>query len=991
MSADTDTNWRRGLAKPEPPPPKPKPKASPAPPSPPRYSAPPAPWANAPQPARRPVDDAAFPTLAAADDEPEEESAGVVRSVAQRSVAQRSVRALQTTAQTVVSPPPSSPRARGAKNPWGVAPKQPAADPSWPSLARAVASSASASSPTTTTPKEEPSTTSKKEQPSTTTTTTKSLKPKPQKSYSIMDAVVVRKAASSSEKKPSSEKPQMKKTAHTKVPASPVRALPPQEKQHTLAELEGPGVEAKKAPKKRKLSSLKKRVLLERLEMRKELLKTTTTTKGEGEKEDVRVRLVNAARVSEVEDDDEREEVLGDVRDMCVSLGATPTSIGVVEETQSGDFAVIEASFEDKAAAMAVVDGLRGRLLGGERLGLEVVVAKKKTKKTTTGGGGVGKETAEDSSSSSSEEVVVQRCFFPGAPGDDVTTMLVRAQEIRLAGVVSKEDRVRIDEDPDELDEIVEDLRELVESKCGLCVVAVDVVQATGDAVVSLETEDREKADGAVAILRGVSLGGENLKASLNRRAQLVLRKVCDEAALEDDEEVQETESDLANVCRRKFEDLNEGFRGDFVNAVAVVSREALGLSSGVAVGDAILETKLDADLALGALKGLVLGGAEIEVAVLAAGDAPSSLFFFWDDDEDEGSLQDKKKEPLLIRAKKTGKVVQIPAKYAEAYASRHKPPQASYPRTYATKSHPLDLELDDAVASLLGKLVEFQDRLKNDPLKFKMRRRLVLGLREVRRGVKADNVKLLILAPNMDESKHLDDSVKDLVALAHDNDVPVVFALTKKKLGRTLRKPVGVSAVGVYSADGANDDFRTVIKRRDAIVRDPSTAKHPRDSGGSSSRKKKKNQNKVITEASEDVVTADTPTKRPTTTTLRQQQHQKGRRGPSDDDSSFVADEGPGESSPADDDTARSPRSSSVLTATAPAWTAAPSSALSAATPVFFPTTTLSPPPPPPPPPEIQASILATEGGPVSGAPPPVMLAPPLLYAYGYWPGSVS
>ena len=52
-------------------------------------------------------------------------------------------------------------------------------------------------------------------------------------------------------------------------------------------------------------------------------------------------------------------------------------------------------------------------------------------------------------------------------------------------------------------------------------------------------------------------------------------------------------------------------------------------------------------------------------------------------------------------------------------------------PREYVTQ--PLDKQLDVAVSDMLSKLMEFQERLRHrDPVKAKMRRRLVFGLREV-------------------------------------------------------------------------------------------------------------------------------------------------------------------------------------------------------------------------------------------------------------------
>ena len=76
--------------------------------------------------------------------------------------------------------------------------------------------------------------------------------------------------------------------------------------------------------------------------------------------------------------------------------------------------------------------------------------------------------------------------------------------------------------------------------------------------------------------------------------------------------------------------------------------------------------------------------------------------------------------------------------------------------------------ELNKSVSALLAKLKGFQDRLKaNDPAKAKTRKRFVLGLREVRRGVMARKVKAVIMTPNIEQVETkggLDTFVSDII-----------------------------------------------------------------------------------------------------------------------------------------------------------------------------------------------------------------------------------
>ena len=51
------------------------------------------------------------------------------------------------------------------------------------------------------------------------------------------------------------------------------------------------------------------------------------------------------------------------------------------------------------------------------------------------------------------------------------------------------------------------------------------------------------------------------------------------------------------------------------------------------------------------------------------------------------------------------------------------------------------------------------------------------------------------------------------IIADARKNDIPVVFALTRNKIGKALGKRVRMSAVAIYSADGAEMEFKKMLK----------------------------------------------------------------------------------------------------------------------------------------------------------------------------------
>ncbi|XP_041087792.1 selenocysteine insertion sequence-binding protein 2-like isoform X2 [Polyodon spathula] len=131
--------------------------------------------------------------------------------------------------------------------------------------------------------------------------------------------------------------------------------------------------------------------------------------------------------------------------------------------------------------------------------------------------------------------------------------------------------------------------------------------------------------------------------------------------------------------------------------------------------------------------------------------------------------------------------------------------------------SQVLSKEIDNSVIDLLKELVRFQDRLYlKDPLKAKMKRRLVMGLREVLKHLKLKKLKCVIISPNCErvQSKGgLDEALHTIIDTCREQNVPFVFALARKTLGRCVNKAVPVSVVGIFSYDGAQDHFHKTIE----------------------------------------------------------------------------------------------------------------------------------------------------------------------------------
>uniref|UniRef100_A0A8D2D461 SECIS binding protein 2 n=1 Tax=Sciurus vulgaris TaxID=55149 RepID=A0A8D2D461_SCIVU len=146
----------------------------------------------------------------------------------------------------------------------------------------------------------------------------------------------------------------------------------------------------------------------------------------------------------------------------------------------------------------------------------------------------------------------------------------------------------------------------------------------------------------------------------------------------------------------------------------------------------------------------------------------------------------------------------------------------AGFPKIHSRRfrdycSQMLSKEVDACVTDLLKELVRFQDRMyQKDPVKAKTKRRLVLGLREVLKHLKLRKLKCIIISPNCEKIQSkggLDDTLHTIIDYACEQNIPFVFALNRKALGRSLNKAVPVSVVGIFSYDGAQDQFHKMVE----------------------------------------------------------------------------------------------------------------------------------------------------------------------------------
>ena len=96
------------------------------------------------------------------------------------------------------------------------------------------------------------------------------------------------------------------------------------------------------------------------------------------------------------------------------------------------------------------------------------------------------------------------------------------------------------------------------------------------------------------------------------------------------------------------------------------------------------------------------------------------------------------------------------------------------------------------------------------------MKKRLVAGLREVTKQVERNRVKIIFLAPDIQrcpETGGLDEAVKRLLDTARRLDLPVVYALSRRKMGRVLMKQVPVSVCGVLNYQATEETWKQLTE----------------------------------------------------------------------------------------------------------------------------------------------------------------------------------
>jgi selenocysteine insertion sequence-binding protein 2 len=344
-------------------------------------------------------------------------------------------------------------------------------------------------------------------------------------------------------------------------------------------------------------------------------------------------------------------------------------------------------------------------------------------------------------------------------------------------------------EDEDCLEATKEDVNVLA-NECG-SPLKVDVhVNGKDRGRISIYYSTKEYACCAVAKFNGMIIGGKTVQVLMeesspcNRSSETILelRNVLNGEDYEDEECLQETKKDILAMVQNygKVKNLNV---------------ETTGRNRGV-----VSVAFVDSNIALQAYKklnGKVVGGSQISANIIFPN--YSSVSFSSERTDVIANNVKKTSEPLY-----SGDKI-IPEQYAKCKRVP-KIPNPGIPRDYAKRIG--DSSVVPLLFDMLGELMRLQVRAKEINNK-KAKRRLVLGLREVARGIRAQKVKMVIMANNLDQYGALDVKLQEILNAAKEHGVPVIFELNKRKLGKALGKTLKISVVGIENADGAYEPFK--------------------------------------------------------------------------------------------------------------------------------------------------------------------------------------
>lgn len=368
---------------------------------------------------------------------------------------------------------------------------------------------------------------------------------------------------------------------------------------------------------------------------------------------------------------------------------------------------------------------------------------------------------------------------------ENIDLRVAATRIVLLDNILSEEDF----EDEESLNECKEDIQTLARKYGDVVSITIQMDSPT-ERRVAITFQNEFEANSAVSALHGMIVGGQTVHASLlpqsndfQSKAKFILQNILTDDDFDDLDCLEETKADLMKLLS-EFGDI-----------------ESFDISlDGANKGNISVEYVSDSSVhqAYSKLQGTLFGGAPIQASLESYGGQTK---------EDSTA---KVSPPLNVfdsMMTAGGKV--IPPQYAEMKRVP-KIPNKGVPRAYASGVyHEIAIPL---INEMLGELMRLQLRAK-EANNTKVKRRLVMGIREVIRGIRSHKVKMVVLANNLDEYGALEEKLQEILDLAKENEVPVISVLNKRKIGKAVGKSIKVSVVGIENPEGAFEAFKKLKK----------------------------------------------------------------------------------------------------------------------------------------------------------------------------------
>ena len=553
----------------------------------------------------------------------------------------------------------------------------------------------------------------------------------------------------------------------------------------------GHGHRQRIGPRKKKFSTLKKHVLKERLlkwqlQNASKVPEKTAQVQGEESggvaptKENstaTTICILGFAEPDLIEDEDEYEELVRNLEDMAKEIGQYRTIFIPRQNLQIQVSSPMESPqhpafvrFTDVREAEAALSCWNGLTMGGKPLLVDRV--------THISGGD--EDAGASSEDSSKWEKDCEDWYTRGSlpPLKEEASSIA---QVLLQDVLTEDDL----DDEDCLEESLEDIRKMAEQHGLVNEIRADRASKSVTIIFDPSASGADTARKAADNFGKTILGGSSIIARLqqpNERSSILLKNVFSEEDLDDEDCMEESLADLRELASKY----------GHVASIEPVENTADAMVN-------FLGPEKVAQAARSGFQGMVIGGAEVAAVVLGVNeggtDVPADNMSLLEsagttEYKDEPSSDSSPTPPSqLFSGEKL-----IGERWAECKRAS-KIPNGSNPRRYATLVD--DETTKPLLVELLSELMRLQKRAVEEDKNTKAKRRLVLGLREVARGIRTKKVKMVVMANNLDEYGAIDDKLQEILDLAYHESIPVFFEFSKRGLGKAIGKTIKIAVVG--------------------------------------------------------------------------------------------------------------------------------------------------------------------------------------------------